>query len=127
MSAAKSGDLELPLPAVEPVPDGEWLLAVFEIGPHRRATSVAARASAGPESTKVVLEPRDCRRLADFARFEADRPANATERPPPQAAAPEEGEGAPRTERSLTAPPPGGAAGALGAGSTAPPAATAGS
>ena len=107
MSAATAGDLELPTPAAEPIDDGEWLLAVFELGPHRRATSVAARAAVGPDSMKIVLEPRDCRRLAEFARIEASRPAVTTDRPPP--AAVESSDEAPQTERSATTttgPPP---------------------
>lgn len=101
VGAARAGDLELVLPAADPIDDGEWLLAVFEVGPHRRATSTAARAAAGPDGVRIFLEPRDCRKLAEFARIEAERPAVA----PPGAA---EGE-APRTERSASVPPPGAA------------------
>lgn len=111
MGAAKAGDVEIAAPRSEDVDDGEWLLAVFEIGPHRRATSVAARASVNPESTKVLLEPRDCRRLAEFARLEASRPAAqagpaATTRLGGGAPARSEEEPPPRTERSVTTPPP---------------------
>lgn len=110
LMSADAGDLELPSPATDPLEDGEWILAVFEVGPHRRATSAAARASVGPESTKIVLEPRDCRRLAEFARVDAPRPAFPVEppstRPPPAGASDAD---APQTERSATittAPPP---------------------
>jgi two-component system phosphate regulon response regulator PhoB len=110
LMGTNAGDLELPSPAAEPLEDGEWILAVFEVGPHRRATSAAARAAVGPESTKIVLEPRDCRRLAEFARVDAPRPAFASEpsitQPPPAAPADDR---PPQTERSATLttkPPP---------------------
>ena len=107
MGAPSSGDLELPSPATDPLEDGEWILAVFEVGPHRRATSAAARASVGPDSTKIVLEPRDCRRLAEFARVDASRPAVPRDRPAPGVGAGDEAEAeAPRTERSATTTPP---------------------
>lgn len=118
VGAARAGDLELVLPSADPIDDGEWLLAVFEVGPHRRATSTAARAAAGPDGVRIFLEPRDCRKLAEFARIEAERPAVA----PPEPTG--EGE-APRTERSASVPPIGAAppgAAPLGA---APPGAAA--
>jgi two-component system phosphate regulon response regulator PhoB len=100
---ARAGDLELAPPTTDSLEDSEWLLAVFEIGPHRRATSTAARVSAGPDGAKILLEPRDCRKLAEFARLEADRPTAAAL---DGAASPEEPD-APRTERSISTPPPG--------------------
>lgn len=112
MGAAKTGDIELAIAEAEPVEDGEWLLAVFELGPHRRATSVAARASVSPESTKIMLEPRDCRRLSEFARTEAGRPVAPLERPSAivssAAATTTVDAEPPRTERSViaSAPPP---------------------
>ncbi|MEZ4298013.1 MAG: response regulator [Polyangiaceae bacterium] len=75
MESVGAGDLTLDAPPGEIVDDGEWLLAVFEMGPHRRATSIAARAAGGPDGVRVVIEPRDRRRLAEFARIEAARPA----------------------------------------------------
>ncbi len=104
VGAARAGDLELVLPSADPIDDGEWLLAVFEVGPHRRATSTAARAAAAPDGVRIFLEPRDCRKLAEFARIEAERPAVA----PPEPATATEGE-APRTERSASVPPTGAA------------------
>lgn len=102
MGAAGAGDLELTLPENDPVEDGEWLLAVFELGEHRRATSAAARASVSPESSRVVLEARDRRRLSEFASLEASRPVQNGEPAPAKGlvAAPD-GE-PPSTERSLT-------------------------
>ena len=100
VGSARAGDLELvPPAAAEAIEDGEWLLAVFEVGPLRHATSTAARASAGPDGVKIVLEPRDCLKLAEFARIEAARPAASG--PDPAKDEP------PRTERSASAPPPG--------------------
>jgi two-component system phosphate regulon response regulator PhoB len=121
VGGAVATDLELDAPGVDAVEDGEWLLAVFELGPHRRATSVAARAVVSPESTRILLEPRDCVRLSEFARLEASRPPPAGDAPeaasigdrsttpsPPPLLDGDANE-APRTERSVTpsAPPPG--------------------
>ena len=105
LEAAANGDVELTCPDASSVDDGEWLLAVFELGPHRRATSVAARVIVTPENAKLVLEPRDCRVLSDFVRVEAQRPAVA------EIAAPvtEVDDEPPRTERSVIGPSPLGA------------------
>jgi two-component system phosphate regulon response regulator PhoB len=72
---------EFPLPAGETVEDGEWVLAIFELGPGRRATSAAGRAAALPEGARLVFEPRDLRRLAEFAAGEA---RNAPPAPVPE-------------------------------------------
>jgi two-component system phosphate regulon response regulator PhoB len=72
----EEGDLELGLPVGEIVADGEWVLAIFELGEHRRATSAAACASVSPEGARLTFEPRDWRRLAHFARTEATRPGS---------------------------------------------------
>jgi two-component system, OmpR family, phosphate regulon response regulator PhoB len=103
MGAAGAGDLELVSPVALPVDDGEWLLAVFEVGPHQRAASAAARAQVGPDSSKIFLEPRDCRRLLEFARMEGDRPSHGAD---PLDAPDTEMNEAPRTERSHTGAPP---------------------
>ncbi len=63
-------EAELRLPSGEDVDDGEWVLAIFELGPARRATSAAGRGAASPEGARLVLEPRDVKRLVDFARRE---------------------------------------------------------
>ena len=84
IGSAGDSELELGLPSGESVDDGEWVLAIFDVGPERRATSAAARASVGPEGPLLAFEPRDWRRLADFAAIEAfHRPSS---RPPPQRA-----------------------------------------
>jgi two-component system phosphate regulon response regulator PhoB len=64
------GDHELPLPPGESVRDGEWVLAVFEIGDLRSATAAAARALHQPDPLAAVLtfEQRDWERLQCFAR-----------------------------------------------------------
>jgi two-component system phosphate regulon response regulator PhoB len=67
---------ELPLPPGETVEDGEWVLAVFELGPGRRATSCAGRGVVAPAhegGARLCFEPRDLRRLADFAAREVRR------------------------------------------------------
>ncbi|MFT3766347.1 MAG: response regulator [Minicystis sp.] len=64
-------DPEFPVPPGETVDDGEWVLAIFELGPGRRATSAAGRATVLPEGARLTFEPRDLRRLADFAAQEA--------------------------------------------------------
>ncbi|AUX47387.1 transcriptional regulator [Sorangium cellulosum] len=70
------GDPELGLPAGEVVTDGEWVLAIFELGENRRATSAAACASVSPEGARLTFEPRDWRRLVHFAQTEATRPGS---------------------------------------------------
>ena len=96
-----SGDLEceLGLPAGEMAEDGEWILAIFELGSIRRATSAAGRAVASPDASHLVFEPRDWQRLAEFARKTAVR---APTTPPPTEAAPISGpmERSPTTARS---------------------------
>ncbi|MBK8255344.1 MAG: response regulator [Polyangiaceae bacterium] len=100
-SAPVSGDLELDAPPGESYVEGDWVLAVFELGPLQRATSVAARVAAGLPVPRVVLEPRDRKRLVEFARLEANRPITPT----PPAIAPDAERGAPQTERSPSTPP----------------------
>ncbi|HVK69655.1 MAG TPA: response regulator [Polyangium sp.] len=87
IGSAGDSELELGLPSGESVEDGEWVLAIFDVGPERRATSAAARASIGPEGPLLAFEPRDWRRLADFAAIEAfHRPSS---RPPARASQPD--------------------------------------
>lgn len=73
VSDAGEDDLELGLPPGEAVQDGEWVLAVFELGVERRATSAAARGTVAPDGPKLVFEPRDWDKLADFVQTEAHR------------------------------------------------------
>ncbi len=67
--ALGDGDHELPLPSGEVVRDGEWVLAVFEIGDLRHATAAAARGvhQPGPHSAVLSFEQRDWERLQGFA------------------------------------------------------------
>jgi two-component system phosphate regulon response regulator PhoB len=67
--ALRDGDQELVVPASQHVGDGEWVLAIFEVGEKKRATAAAARglhrgAGAGPV---LAFERRDWERLVDFA------------------------------------------------------------
>jgi two-component system phosphate regulon response regulator PhoB len=113
ISGMGESELELGLPSGEVVDDGEWVLAIFELGRGRRATSAAARASIGPEGARLMFEPRDWRRLAEFAYVEARRPPAPSEAPPPGPARgklpePPVGEGTytPETEKSAITPMP---------------------
>jgi two-component system phosphate regulon response regulator PhoB len=67
--ALRAGDQELPIPPGESVADGEWVLAIFEVGTSRRATASAARGLSGGPGAEPVLafERRDWERLVDFA------------------------------------------------------------
>jgi two-component system phosphate regulon response regulator PhoB len=67
--ALRGGDLELPVPAGEAVRDGEWVLAVFEIGDLQQATAAAARAlhQPAPQTAVLTFEQRDWERLQGFA------------------------------------------------------------
>lgn len=70
--ALAEGDQELALPSGETVAEGEWVLAMFEVGVHRdrrRATASAARGILrGPgEPPVLAFERRDWERLVDFA------------------------------------------------------------
>src|SRR6478735_6725240 len=82
-----AGDIEceLGLPAGEIAEDGEWILAIFELGQGRRATSAAGRAVASPDASHLVFEQRDWQRLAEFARKAA---VLAQSIPPPTELAP---------------------------------------
>jgi two-component system phosphate regulon response regulator PhoB len=69
LAAVRESEQELVLPDGETVNDGEWVLAIFEIGESRRATAAAARglhrgAGAAPV---IAFERRDWERLEEFA------------------------------------------------------------
>ncbi len=65
----ESADHELALPEGETVADGEWLLAIVEVGKGRRATAAAARAVVhGDGAAFLLFEPRDWQRLAELAK-----------------------------------------------------------
>lgn len=73
----------LPLPPGESAKDGEWVLAIFEIGSRRRATAAAARAVRAAGDPHLAFERRDWDRLMGFvaARSEhmrAARPVSTT-------------------------------------------------
>lgn len=91
-------DFELPLDdpsaASAPLQEGEWVVAVVEVGPQGRATSAAARVTFAPDGPKLVFEPRDWATLGKFARWEARRSV-----PPP----PKEGRGGASSKRSRAA------------------------
>jgi two-component system phosphate regulon response regulator PhoB len=67
--ALQEGEQELLLPDGESVRDGEWVLAIFDVGPKRRSTAAAARGlHRGPAAEPVLsFERRDWERLVDFA------------------------------------------------------------
>jgi two-component system, OmpR family, phosphate regulon response regulator PhoB len=67
--ALHDGDQELVLPPGETVAEGEWALAIFEIGEKRRATAAAARGLHRGVNGEHALgfERRDWERLVDFA------------------------------------------------------------
>jgi two-component system, OmpR family, phosphate regulon response regulator PhoB len=56
----------LPLPEGESVGDGEWVLAIFEIGSRRRATAAAARGVLAAGDAHLEFERRDWERLVAF-------------------------------------------------------------
>ena len=69
------------MPTGERVDDGEWVLAIFEIGGARgRATAAAARGVVRDDERVLLLERRDWERLLEFAdassaHMKAARPA----------------------------------------------------
>lgn len=58
---------ELPAPEGEIGPDGEWVLAIFEVGERRKATAAAARIAVKDTARVVIFEERDWERLMTFA------------------------------------------------------------
>lgn len=70
----------LPLPEGESVGDGEWVLAIFEIGSKKRATAAAARGVRAAGDTHLEFERRDWERLNVFvaARSEQLKAARST-------------------------------------------------
>jgi two-component system phosphate regulon response regulator PhoB len=88
-------DHELPLPPGEPVNDGEWVLAMFEVdfpkaadewadssGAAHRTTAAAARGvQRGGAGGLLTFEGRDWERLVDFADAGTDSSTPASVRP----------------------------------------------
>ncbi len=63
-----AGDKELALPLAETVTDGEWILAIFEIGKRKRATAAAARGvDHGEGDLAILFEERDWARILAFS------------------------------------------------------------
>ncbi len=58
---------ELPAPEGETGPDGEWVLAIFEVGERRKATAAASRIAVKEGKRVVLFEERDWERLMTFA------------------------------------------------------------
>ena len=74
---------ELPAPEGESGPDGEWVLAIFEVGERRKASAAAARIVVSDSKRVVLFEERDWERLMTFAfarsgHFKAVRLGGAT-------------------------------------------------
>lgn len=65
--ALERDDQRVELPAGETVGEGEWVLAIFEIGPRRRTTAAAARGTKQGTHALLAFEPRDWTRLTSFA------------------------------------------------------------
>ena len=59
-------DLLLELPDDDDVEDGEWVLAIFEVGSGRRATAAAARGTMLGDTPRLAFEPRDYQRICEF-------------------------------------------------------------
>jgi two-component system phosphate regulon response regulator PhoB len=83
--ALDDGDGNLPMPPHEIAKEGEWVLALFEIGAKRRSTAAAARTDRKDDGFVLTFEPRDWERLVSFsaARSEhlrASRPAESRPR-----------------------------------------------
>lgn len=123
--AELDAELDLGVPAGATVSDGEWVLAIFELGPARRATSAAARAALSPEGARLSFEPRDWQRLAQFARTEALRPGSMPDPEElyrdPMTPAPGSYAAVTATPPSPSAPPPGASTPPTASPSTAPP------
>ncbi len=77
-------DQELPVPPGEVVADGEWVLAIFEIGERRRATASAARGlDKGDGTIWLAFERRDWERLHTFAEAKSEKMKAAAPIAPP--------------------------------------------
>ena len=59
-------ELLVELPEGEDVGEGEWVLAIFEVGVGRRATAAAARGTDAGDGPKLSFELRDFQRVREF-------------------------------------------------------------
>jgi two-component system phosphate regulon response regulator PhoB len=75
LQGSSDPERELLLPAGERVGDGEWVLAIFEIGVGRRATAAAGRGMDRRGQATVGFERRDWERLCAFAEESRAPPA----------------------------------------------------
>ena len=64
----------MPLPEGESASDGEWVLAIFEIGSKKRATAAAARAVQASGDPHLEFERRDWDRIVQFVAARSMRP-----------------------------------------------------
>jgi two-component system phosphate regulon response regulator PhoB len=74
--ALRGADQELALPQGERVGDGEWVLAIFEVGAagRGRATAAAARGlDRGAEGSLIAFERRDWERLVEFSEAQSEQ------------------------------------------------------
>ncbi len=108
LRALREADQELVVPPGQPVNDGEWVLAIFELTDTRRATAAAARGMHRGSGAAPVLafERRDWERLEQFAeagsmKMRASKPVSVRSRTPAPADIPPP----PPTKPSLTSPP----------------------
>ncbi len=76
----------LPLPAGAHVRDGEWVLALFELGASPRATAAAGKGVLLEEGLALVFERRDWERLRQFAAAGVAPQPKARPPEPPSAA-----------------------------------------
>ena len=74
---------ELPVPLGERVGDGEWVLAVFEVGPGLRSMAAASRGHARSGLTFLTFESRDWERLSTFVGSNARVPRLGDDDEPP--------------------------------------------
>lgn len=81
--AAAGADHEIPVPEGETLVDGEWLLAIVEVGRNRQATAAAARGVVHGNGTGyLVFEPRDWEQITNLAGTPTQPPATTEESPP---------------------------------------------
>lgn len=118
--ALGAADQELALPEGESVADGEWVLAIFEVGERRRATAAAARGiDKGDGTIALAFERRDWERLQTFSEAKSEKlraakpiaagydaiPITVEREEAPQPTQPSAGQHGPRSSQSIPAAP----------------------